>query len=61
MKLIALWIVATVIVIAFACILAYQGKDGWGWFLFVAVLMGSGISVKEKSGKKDGDKETTVK
>jgi hypothetical protein len=36
-----------------ASILAYQGKDGWGWFLFVAVLTAGAASEWKPSSKKD--------
>lgn len=29
--------------------LAANGIDGWGWFLFVAVIIGGTFSYKEKS------------
>ncbi|EFO7518597.1 hypothetical protein RLV03_000385 [Salmonella enterica subsp. enterica serovar Benin] len=29
----------------FAGILAFNGKDGWGWFLFVAALIACSIKV----------------
>jgi len=35
----------------FACVgiagaMAYDNKSGWGWFLFIAVLILSGIKIK---------------
>jgi 4-hydroxybenzoate polyprenyltransferase len=50
-----LWILATTAVMGFAGFMAYNDKEGWGWFLFVGVLMCAGFSYKEKDG--DGDKK----
>ncbi|WP_196298448.1 hypothetical protein [Enterobacter ludwigii] len=41
-------LIAPVLCSAVAGILAYQGKDGWGWFLFAAIVLASGISIKIK-------------
>lgn len=48
--------VPCVLCILIAGYLAFHGMEGWGWFLFVAVLCGGGISLSSKSDK-DGDKE----
>jgi hypothetical protein len=41
--------------IAAAVYLADQGKDGWGWFIFVAVFIGSGsINYKKDENEKRG-------
>lgn len=62
MKLVfGLWIFATVIVIGFAGFMAYNNKEGWGWFLFVGVLMAGGCSYKEKGGDKKDKKESELK
>lgn len=29
-----------------ALFLAYHGRDGWGWFLFIAVLCHAGVEFK---------------
>lgn len=31
-----------------AGILAYQGKDGWGWFLFAGILLIGSLPYKEE-------------
>lgn len=57
MKLTALFLVAnlaSILCAAAAALLAYSGRDGWGWFLLVAVLM---TTSSIKYGKHD-DKET---
>ncbi|HHA1934808.1 TPA: hypothetical protein ACOEP6_003274 [Enterobacter ludwigii] len=41
-------LIAPILCSAAAGILAYQGKDGWGWFLFAAIVLASGISIKVK-------------
>lgn len=41
--------IATIICVSFACYLAVKGIDGWGWFLFVGVLLGT----VPKSNKSD--------
>lgn len=38
--------IATLAAIAGAVYLANAGKDGWGWFIFLAVVLG-GYSIKE--------------
>lgn len=44
----------SIVCIAIAAVLAIQEKDGWGWFLFVAVLAGQSIKVTEyNKNKKD--------
>lgn len=40
--------VATWLAIAGAVYLANQGKDGWGWLIFLAVVLG-GYSIKEST------------
>ena len=46
-----IWIIAAVAIIFFAGLMAYDNKEGWGWFLFVGVVMLAGFSYKEKDGK----------
>jgi len=44
-------IIFTLIILACIGIAGYlvvQGKEGWGWFLFIAVIFGSGMSYSEK-------------
>ena len=41
-------LIAPVLCSAAAGILAYQGKDGWGWFLFAAIVLVGGVSIKIK-------------
>lgn len=36
---------ATISVIGGATFLAYHGKDGWGWLIFLAVILGA-FSIK---------------
>lgn len=38
--------------------LAYHDKDGWGWFLFVAVACESSVSTALKSVKNQKDSTT---
>jgi len=33
--------VATIVAIVAASYLAYHGKDGWGWMIFLAICIGS--------------------
>lgn len=33
--------------------LCYLGKDGWGWFLFVAVMFGVTVTHHKKDGEKE--------
>lgn len=40
--------IATLASIAGAVYLANTGKDGWGWLIFLAVMLG-GCSIKESS------------
>lgn len=50
MKMIIMIFVCLIPAIICSCAsvyLAVLGVDGWGWFLFVAVLMSSSLSVKE--------------
>jgi hypothetical protein len=54
------WILAIVAVAAFAGFLAYNDKDGWGWFLFVAVLMAGGVSYSEKGNDKDKNNQSKI-
>lgn len=35
--------------------LAVQGMNGWGWFLFVGLILGGGISVKTNNAKVGAD------
>lgn len=39
---------ASVSAIAGAVFLAYHGRDGWGWLIFLAVCLGS-YSIKESA------------
>ncbi|EEJ5470881.1 hypothetical protein AU693_003914 [Salmonella enterica subsp. diarizonae] len=43
--MLALGFSTPIICAIFAGILAFNGKDGWGWFLFVAVLIMCSIKV----------------
>lgn len=40
--------IATLAAIAGAVYLANTGKDGWGWLIFLAVVLG-GFSIKESA------------
>lgn len=49
------WIIALRIMIPIFCLviaglIAIKGHDGWGWFLFAAILT-SDITIKTKGGK----------
>lgn len=39
MKTVAMRYVAPAVCVAAAALLLYADKEGWGWFLFVAVLL----------------------
>lgn len=47
------WLVIPLVCVIGAIYLIIQGKDGWGWLLFVAVLFGAGVSYKDKDEKKN--------
>jgi hypothetical protein len=43
----------------FAGLLAYRGKSGWGWFLFVGVLISAtSIEWGDKDKDQNNDKKT---
>ncbi|WP_158674504.1 hypothetical protein [Trabulsiella odontotermitis] len=44
--ILALVVLVPVTCVIMAGILAWQDKEGWGWFLFVAVLLAGSISIK---------------
>lgn len=44
---IILRLIATIIAISGAVYLAYYDKDGWGWLIFLAIMLGS-FSVNKK-------------
>jgi len=51
----ALFILAccvTILLFSIAGFLCYQGKEGWGWFLFAGLVVG-GFSYNETVEKKD--------
>jgi len=51
MKMVGFAIMANIASVACAlaaAFLAYQGKDGWGWFLFVAVILHGSVEWKER-------------
>lgn len=33
-----------------SAILAFNGKEGWGWFLFIGLLLSGGVSIKTHNG-----------
>lgn len=39
--------ISAMLATAFAGLLAYEGKDGWGWFLFVAILLTARFTYKQ--------------
>ena len=45
-----IFMTAIVAVFGMAAFLIYAGVDGWGWFLFCAVVILGSFSVKEKRG-----------
>ncbi len=47
--LLASGFVTPVICLALAGILAWKDKNGWGWFLFVAVVIAGGMSANIKA------------
>lgn len=54
----ALRAIATIIAILSATYLAYYDKHGWGWLIFLAIMLGS-FSVKtKKENKKDEQTDT---
>lgn len=60
--MIKFWILAvlTAIFAVEAFILAYQGIEGWGWFLFIALLIGNSCSSVKLSKDKDKDKDKNI-
>ena len=40
--------IATIAAIIAALLLAQDGKDGWGWFIFLAVILGSFSLIEKK-------------
>lgn len=49
MKIIfVLWILVIMAVIGFAAFMAYNDKEGWGWFLFAGMVLAAGFSYKER-------------
>lgn len=53
MKMVAIWLIAeagSIICATGAVWLAVIGRDGWGWFLFVAVCLA--VSAGPSEGKK---------
>ena len=50
MNTIALFVIANLasfISVVFAFLLARNGSDGWGWFLFIAVCLSSSLKFKD--------------
>lgn len=41
--------------VSLAGFLAYHDKDGWGYFLFVAVLCAASVSYDKKKAKEDSE------
>lgn len=48
--LIILRLTCALVMSAGAVLLAYEGKDGWGWLLFGALILG-GITIKDGVGE----------
>lgn len=46
------WLVIPLVCVIGVIYLIIQGKDGWGWLLFVAVLFG-GVRYTDKDEKKN--------
>jgi hypothetical protein len=44
---------ASIVSIVIAGILAYDGTQGWGWFLFVAVLMSAPNAIEQIASSKE--------
>lgn len=38
---------ASLISVVFAFLLAKNGSDGWGWFLFIAVCLATSLKLKD--------------
>ena len=49
--------IPTIICVATSGILAYNNIEGWGWFLFAALVLGHTVGDKDKKG--EDDKEET--
>jgi hypothetical protein len=45
--IVTFWILLTITCLCISGYLCYKGIGGWGWFLFVGVLFGAGISYTE--------------
>lgn len=45
--IVALMKLPTLAAIAAATWLAFNGKEGWGWFLFVAVLVSTSVKIDD--------------
>lgn len=56
MHVIAMLLVARIVAACVATICAYQlaldGKDGWGWMIFLALALGC-VSIESEKEKKD--------
>lgn len=51
----ALWLIGVFGPIITSAVMAIKGVEGWGWFLFVGVLLASGFSYNENDkNKKEG-------
>jgi hypothetical protein len=44
-------LVAVVVCVAVAGLLAFNKVDGWGWFLFAALVLAPSISVKTEEAE----------
>lgn len=44
-KIFYFWIILTVVVFIGSMVMAYMEKDGWGAFLFVAIILAQGIEI----------------
>lgn len=60
-KDLALWAIlnlGSLICVAAAAVLCFYGKDGWGWFLFVAVCLHSSWDTSDDDCDCEDDKKS---
>lgn len=55
--LIILWLILAAALAGTGAYLAYLGKEGWGWFLFVAFLMLGAVRLRAKEKEKEKDEK----
>lgn len=49
--------ISAMIATVFAGQLAYDGKDGWGWFLFAAIVLSTTLKYEQSQSHKEEEEE----